>query len=871
MSATPLPWSQPAARGGAGGPRLLARWFLAAAWRAQRGRWVAAAAAIAIGIALAVAIFSVNRSALVEFQEAIATVNGEAQLQVLPRSGTFAEETFATVARAPGVTAASPVLEGELALPGRAERLAVIGVDPLRAAGVTPALVPRVALPSGGSRDDGGGSGSPLFDADAVFLSPAALGWLGLRVGDTLVARAGLAELRLRVAGTVDAGAGRRLAAMDIGTAQWRLGSLGRLSRVDLRLAEGESSARAAQAIAALLPADATVAAPSAREQRMSNVSRAYRVNLNVLALVALFTGAFLVFSAVGLSAVRQRPQLALMSVLGASRGWLQGTLIAQGAAVAAAGTAVGIPLGLLLAGGLLAWVGGDLGGGFFAGTRPELRPGAAATAGFALLGVGVGVAAAWLPAREAARAPAARALKSASDEQALARLSRSGPALALAAAAIALSFAPPVAGLPIPAYVAIALGLLAGIAAVPFLVETAFGWLARAAGGRAWPSPPAWLALQRVARAPGQAAGTIAGVVASFALTVAMVIMVASFRDSVAEWLDTVLPADVYGRAPAAAAGSGGALDPALQAAILAVPGVRSAEFSRSVELSLDPAQPAVAVLARPIAAAEASRTLPITGSVLDAPAGTVPVYVSEPMVDLHGFSPGRTVALPFGPPGTRYFVAAVWRDYARQFGAVAIDAADWRRLTGDATASDVAIRLADGASAGDVTARLRAQVPALAGIELRSAQELRRLSLAIFDRSFAMTYLLEAAALVVAVFGIATAYAGQALARAREFGVLRHLGVTRAQIGRQIAIEGGLLTAFGAAWGGALGFAIGLVLIHRVNPQSFHWTMELRMPWGPILGSALLLALSGAVAAVLAARAATADSALSAVREDW
>lgn len=868
------------APGGARSRLLLARWFLVAAWRAQRGRWLAAAAAIAVGIALAVAIWSVNRSALSEFQQAIATVNGEAQLQVLPRSGSFSEDIFATVARAPGVTAASPVLEAELTLPGRAERLPVIGVDPLRAGQVTPALVPRVALPAGGSRDDSGGSSSPLFDAEAVFLSPAALAWLGLQVGDTLPARAGLTELRFRVAGTVDAGAGRRLAAMDIGTAQWRLGLLGRLSRVDLRLAEGTPPARAADAIAALLPAEATVALPSAREQRMSNVSRAYRVNLNVLALVALFTGAFLVFSAVGLSAVRQRAQLALMAVLGASRGWLQATLVAQGAAVAAAGTAVGIPLGLLLAWVLLAWVGGDLGGGFFSGSTPALRPGIVATAGFALLGVATGVAAAWLPAREVARTPPARALKSASDEQALSRLSRRRPAVVLALLAVALAFAPPVAGLPIPAYVSIALGLLAGIAAVPFLVERGGMALARIAGRLAWRSPPAWLALHRVAQSPGQASGTIAGVVASFALTVAMVIMVASFRDSVAQWLDTVLPADLYGRAPAAGAGSGtgsapgaggGALDPALQAAIRAVPGVRSAEFSRVVELSLDPARPSVTVLARPVAVDAASRTLPITGEVRAPPADTVPIYVSEPMVDLHGFALGRIVSLPFGPPGTRFFVAAVWRDYARQFGAIAIDAQQWRMLTGDSTASDFAIRLADGQSAGDVATRLRAQVPQLAGIELRSAQELRALSLAIFDRSFAMTYLLEAAALIVAVFGIATAYAGQALARAREFGVMRHLGVTRAQIVRQIALEGGLLTAFGAAWGGAIGFLIGLVLIHRVNPQSFHWTMELRMPWWQILGSALLLAVAGAAAAVLAARAATADAALAAVREDW
>lgn len=134
-------------------------------------------------------------------------------------------------------------------------------------------------------------------------------------------------------------------------------------------------------------------------------------------------------------------------------------------------------------------------------------------------------------------------------------------------------------------------------------------------------------------------------------------------------------------------------------------------------------------------------------------------------------------------------------------------------------------------------MTERLRAAVPALREVELRSARDIRALSLAIFDRSFAVTYVLEAIAIVVGLFGVAATYTGQALARAREFGMLRHLGVTRAQIVRLFAIESGLLIAVGVAWGGALGVLIAVVLVHRVNPQSFHWTMEMHWP-GPAAG---------------------------------
>ena len=856
-------------------PRLtLMRWFVGAAWRAQRGRWLTAAAAVAAGIALATAIYSVNRSALSEFQQAIDTVNGEASLQVVGRAGLFDEQVFDTVlaaAKSAGIEAASPVVVVDVILPeiappaaGRPrERLTVLGLDVFRAGPATPALIPQVDAKAG----ETGGAGASLFADDAIFLSPAAQVAYGAAPGDTITVAAGLKTARLRVTGSVAARPGQRLAVMDIGAAQWRLGALGKLSRIDLKLAEGVAPDTAALALAAHLPPAVEVAAPEQRTQRMSNLSRAYRVNLNVLALVAWFTGAFLVFSAVGLAAVRQRPQLALMSVLGADAAWVRQAVLAQGVAVATAGSVVGVAGGLALAQGLLASFGGDLGGGYFPGVRPRLVVDLPALAGFMALGVAVGVAASWIPAREAVAARPVEALRGGSAETALAQLARRGPALWLLAAALVLLMLPPVAGLPIPSYLAIACVLLAAIAAVPWLVARLFPLLQRALSHYGMKRPVFWLALLRVAQAPGQAASVIAGVVASFALTVAMVIMVASFRLAVADWLEAVLPADLYGRVPISAAQ--GAISPELQARISAQPGVVRAEFSRALELSLDPARPAVALLARSVDPAAPAARLPLTGPAVPAPPGMLPLYVSEGMVDLYGYAPGKRVWLPISPQP--FYVAGVYRDYARQHGSVTVVRDDYRRITGDATVNDIALWLGPGATPEGVIAALASSEPLLAAAEFRSARELRTLSLRIFDRSFAMTYLLEAAALLVALFGIASSYAAQALSRAREFGVLRHLGVSTREIVLQVAIEGGLLSAMGALWGAATGWVIGLILIHRVNPQSFHWTMETRAPAGLIIASALALTLCGAIAAALAVRSATGEGPLKSLKEDW
>ncbi len=227
----------------------------------------------------------------------------------------------------------------------------------------------------------------------------------------------------------------------------------------------------------------------------------------------------------------------------------------------------------------------------------------------------------------------------------------------------------------------------------------------------------------------------------------------------------------------------------------------------------------------------------------------------------------------MPLAGKPAAVFVAGIWRDYARQFGAIAIAEADYTRLTGDPTRTEAGIDLAPGASPATVIGALRAAAPpVLAGqIDFARPKQIRAVALRLFDRSFAVTYALEAIAIVVGLTGVAATFSAQTLARAKEFGMLRHIGVLRRQILLMLALEGGLLGAVGVAAGLGLGVAMSQVLIHVVNPQSFHWTMATRLPW-PLLASlagALIVASAGT--AVLAGRGATAASAVRAVREDW
>jgi len=812
--------------------------------------------------------------------------------------GALDEALYTPLATHPQVRQASPVLEltamARSASGGTATPLRVLGADALVLPGMAPALMPR---PWDGSQR------FALFEPATVFLNAAAFQALGLptqaaQPAPTLVLQAGSQSHVVRVAGSVAAG-GSALAVMDLGAAQDLFGRGGALSRIDLRLQPGTDRSAFAQALRSQpwWPAHAMAVQPGDAAERISLLSRAYRVNLTVLALVALFTGAFLVFSVLALSVAQRAPQFALLAVLGATPGQRLALVLLESGLLGLAGSVAGIALGTLLAQAALHLLGGDLGGGYFAGVQPALRWSTATALLYGSLGLVAALAGGWWPARNAQALPPAQTLKGLG--QAASAPNRATAGLALLAAATLLALAPPIAGVPVAAYLSVGLLLVGGMALLPWAVALLLRLLHPLAASRALPL----LALERARRMRGSAAIAIGGVVASLSLAVALTVMVASFRGSVMQWLDAVLPAPLYLRSSLQAAGGDAALLPATLAQDVArLSGVQRVEPLRASPVQLDPARPALTLLARPLGSDPAQR-LPLVDAALPVPPGRVGIYISEAVVDLYGLQPGMdwpALSRSFRAPGQEgkaqaapIFIAGVWRDYARQSGAVALDQADYERLTGDTRPTDLALwpqpgtdsaalrRAIEALATGveDGTPRLefvsadaiRARSDGTPRLEFVSADAIRARSLHIFDRSFAVTYWLQAVAIAIGLFGVAACFSAQVLARRKEFGLLAHLGLTRRQILAVIAGEGAAWTGVGAAAGLLLGLAVSVVLVHVVNPQSFHWTMDLQLPMERLLALCAAVVLAGTVTAWAAGRAAAGQDAVLAVKEDW
>ncbi len=883
----------------------LVRSFSLPEWRMHPWRYATAVLAVSLGVALGLAVQIINRSAVGEFDRAARSVEGTPDVQLKATQEYFDEALLAVLLRDPAVAAASPVLElaalavGADSSPSQSTptakiRLSVVGVDVFAAAAISPATIPRP--------DDatGGNARSVMFAPSQLFLNAAARAQLTQSTPlRSVELQNGLEFQTLRVAGSVNL-AGRAAAVMDLGAMQDQFGLLGRLSRIDIRLREGVDADRWQQSLK--LPAGVLLAKSGNRAERASESSRAYRANMTVLALVALFVGGYLVFSVVALSVSKRLPQWALLGVLGLSGRERARLVMAEATILGLIGAVLGLAMGLGLATLALERLGGDLGGGYFS----SQQKGVVVDAGLVLLLViygALGLVAtwvgAWWPAQSTRHMSAAAALKGmglvdAASFGSRGFISSAWLPWALLACGAAMCALPPIAQLSLGAYVGIGALLVGGVGALPPLLAQG----ARYAQGLLGAQPLASLALARAHRVRHSAAASVSGVVASLSLAVALMVMVASFRDGVTAWLDVMLPAPLYMRVAPSGAGDAVHFSPSALQSMASAPGVARFEVQRGRALSLNPRLPSVYWQSRGTLgdSAASDAKLPwVTGSPLDLSrlAGDeVAIYVSEAVVELHAARLGDIfeVNLPLvtGSIGSgatdsgvtskplKLRVMGVWRDYARQHGAIWLTRQDDLRLTGDPGVSDVLVWPKAGVATEVLRAslleRLRPAMPRVDElVEVATSDDIRRLTYTAFDRSFAVTTWLQAVAIGIGLFGVAASFSAQVLARRKEFGLLAHLGLTRAQILRLVSIEGALWTSIGALAGLGLGLCVAVVLVKVVNPQSFHWTMDLSVPWMRVWVLMAVVVLAGTLTTWLAGRAAVGRSAVMAVKEDW
>jgi len=802
---------------------------------------------VALGVAVVVAVDLANASAERAFHLTVETVAGRATDQVVAGRQGIPDSLYRRLALSGRLPRhATPVVEGAASLPD-GEKVRLVGIDPISAA----PFRPRLGSAAGGEQDL---AVELITRPRTVLLTAPDAGALGVKPGDSLRLTLPRGRARVHVAGTLPRGRASGVIITDIATAQTLLGRPHRISRIDLILPPGAAGERERKRLAAALPAGVSVRPVGTRTRTMEEMTRAFRINLTALSLLALIVGMFLIYNAMTFSVVQRRELFGTLRSLGVGRGQLFLAVTVEAALVGLAGTAIGIGLGTGLAEYLVHLVTRTINDLYFALQVRSLALGPSALLQGVGLGVGATVAAALLPALEAARvSPRAALTRSDLERRSRALL----PWLALGGIAFAALggalLALPLRGLA-PAYGALLCLIIAfslwipGLTVLAVRAATALLPCGRAILAR--------LSLRGVSAGLSRTSVAIAALAIALATTVGVGTMIGSFRASVVDWLDHSLTADLFvGPGPQAPAGT--TLAPAQDLAhrIGTLPGV--ARVSRMRRLTIDSSFGPVTVTAFQMGREDFAHFELLAGrrrrawKAFSDPGRNPPaVLVSQPLAYHHRLQVGSYVRL-HTPGGRKSFeVVGVYRNYGSSRGRVAMARRTYLRYWHDASVTGLAVHLAPGASALKVSHAVRRMLPPSAPIAVRSNRQIRRYTLRVFDQTFAITAVLRLLAMTISIVGVISALMALQLERAREFGVFRALGMTPWETRAVVVGQTGFMGLLAGVLSLPAGLVLAEVLVSVVNRRAFGWTMQFRLLPG-VLWQALAAALAAAVVA--------------------
>lgn len=814
--------------------------------------------AVALGVAVVLAIELAGNAAAGSFRSSMETLTGNADLEVTAVGG-VPDAVVGTLATLPYAIQIHPRIDDFANLAATGKTVPLIGLD------LVGDHSPGLDL----EQQSGEGAGQ-ILNGNNVWVTQS----LGAKAGDTLALQINDQTSGYSVRGILkDSGDSGGLVLMDIATAQRALHRDGSVGRILINVPATASLESWEQRLRSALPAGVELRRQGSQTEENRRMLSAFRWNLRILSYVALVVGAFLIFNTISVSVVRRRPEIGIVRALGASRSGVLLAFLGEAVCFGIAGALLGILVGRLLAIAAVRLLGATV-EGLYVSSRPapiELSFGIVLLA-FAI-GIGMALASAASPAREASLVSPVEAMARAQREYA-ARVHTVRDlwlALALVLLGTAASFAPPVAGKPFFGYAAALLFIAASAFAIPALVAAltaiSSGALRRFAGVEAF------LASRSLAASLRRTSVLVGALSTAIAMTTAVGIMVGSFRQTVQVWMNHQLRADLFLR-PAGdpAADRHPTIDPTLSDKLAQLPGVAGVDRFRGYEISYQ-GQPATLGSADTTGDHDMGEIEFLSGrsaAVVDAEMrGGDSAVISEPFANKHHLHAGDVITLPLGGAQVRLRIIDIFYDYGSEKGFVVIDRSVALRYLPDPAPSNLAIYLAPGADLAMVKAEV-AKTVAGHNLLIFTNRNLRQEAIRIFDRTFAITYALEVIAVLVAIVGIAGALLALVIDRRRELGLLRFLGAGVWQVRNLILFEAGLIGMLSNIAGLLLGVVLSVLLIFVINKQSFGWTIRFHWPVAVLLGALSLVYLATVLAGFYPARVAARLNPIEVVHEE-
>ena len=787
-------------------------------------------ATVALGVALYLAIQIANHSANRAFEASVDVVAGKAKLEVNASGGDLPDELLPKIAEQPGIAAATPIVRGFLSLPAfPGEYLDLLGIDiltnePFRTFDLTDFQTRQFGLQQW------------LRGPRTIAVSEELARQLHLRAGDEIEAQINGETKRLKIGfllrtrGT-SANANPHFAAMDIGWAQVLLGRRTALDSVSLRLTNGSDPAKIAAELRKSLPPNVTVAAPAQRGEQVEKMLAGFQLNLEAMSLVSLLVGMFLIYNTIEASVVRRRSEIGILRSLGVTRPEIRWLFIGEAAILGAIGIAVGMAGGYLLAHALVGTVADTISSLYVLLSVQQVVVSPWNWCSAFLLGFASVLAAAWLPARAAAAMDPVATLHHGVRLEKAARLSRGwifggvfSLFLAITLSALALRTGPAWLGFGAAFFV------LAGFSSIAPEITSRFS---RAVKATVRQKIEPRLAAQNLGRTLLRNSVTIASLAAAVAMTVGIAVMVFSFRQTVADWINQTLIADLFiGPAANEIAGPTSFVPSAAIDYLQKNPAVDEVDTYRGVELPFRDETIAVAVVR-----GSNRRNLRFlrgrNDEIIHRFYSEQCVLVSESFARRFHLMEGETLRLP-SPEGVKSFpIAGIFYDYTRDQGTVFLSEKNFLKFWHDERVNSLGLYLKKGADPETVAETFRSRFSKSGEFSVYSNHLLRTRIFEIFDQTFAVTYVLRTIAVLVAVIGIFLGLTTLVTERSRELGVMRSIGASAAQIRRLLLWESGMIGLLASVLGLASGLCLSLVLTGVINRAFFGWTIQLAFPW--------------------------------------
>jgi len=826
------------------------------------------ALSVALGVAVVLAIDLAGGAATGSFRSSMEMLAGDNDLEIVATGG-VPESVVATLATLPYPLRISPRIEDSAVLLDSKQTLPLIGLD-LVAEFNSPESRGLRFRESAALIAQSENVMERVGNADSIWIGASLRGNPGERV--RLLINDQVREFTIRGV-YPDSNGNESAVVMDLAAAQKALNRFGRVDRILLKAPPAPPPEEWQQRLRTALPAGVEIRPQGTATSENRRMLAAFRWNLRLLSYIALVVGAFLIYNTISVSVVRRRPEIGITRALGASRFAVLAAFVGEAAFFGLVGAAIGLPLGRVMATGAVKLIGATV-ESLYVSSRPgpiELNLSSVLLA--LAIGVGVAVASAYSPAREASLvSPIDAMARGRREYEVRVRKSRDlWLAVILAIMAAAASWVPPIGGKPMFGYLAALLLVVASALAIPALTAafTAVSsrWIGKFLGVEAL------LASRSLAGSLRRTSVLVGALSTAIAMMTSVGIMVGSFRETVVVWMRDRLPADLYLRpAGNAAADRHPTVSLELADKIAKLPGVAAVDRLRAYEISYDgmPATLAAADLSV-LRMNERSNffsgrpTSEVLGELRDVNA----VVVSEPFTYKHHVRTGDAITLSLGEATPSFRIADVFYDYGSERGSILMDRNTMLRYLPDLAPSNLAVSVAPGASLESVREEI---LRAATGyrILLFSNRDLRTEAIHIFDRTFAITYALEAVAVIIAVMGIAGALLALVIDRRREIGLLRFLGSSAGQVRKLILVEAGLLGLLANLAGLALGFALSLILIYVINKQSFGWTIRFHLPIAVLLGAISLVYVATVLAGLYPARVAVKLNPLEVIHEE-